>query len=164
MKVNDLLSELEAFEEIMRLYYEKYAGQLTGKDDEAAAFFARLSREEKSHWIQIREVRRVARLYLDLDNRPLGLDEQPVRQAAGQVRTILTDGCSSALPEMLARAFWCEQFALEKHAGKLLAAAAPLDQLLETLQRADEDHVQAIRNFAAGRNIQLPAEGPAEKA
>ena len=146
---------LEELELAMARLYELLA-ESHATDTEAARLFLRLAIDEHSH---ARQVALQRRLVLQLPQPPADI---PLYQAETLRlhQEVVTAACAAGkipLEKAVILAIYFEASAAEHHIGVPLADVDPeISRVVSALGRGDNDHLERLRSFAAGRGISIP--------
>lgn len=154
MHVDRALRPLAEFEKLMGDLYS-WLSACFSTDQEASAVFAMLATEEASHAglveYQRRLVRQCPKEFGEID-----LDLGDLFTTRAQVEQLRAQQPPPTVEEALAFAFQLENTAAEYHFRHVLRQANPaIGQLLESLGKADKQHLGRIMDLAARRNVFL---------
>jgi len=153
--VAELQSVLKSLEQFETLMHEIYTGLSAAfaEDGEAAALFARLAFEERSHLGEVQFLRRLAR------QNTVAFAEVEVDVDALQREVVQLEGVRRAAPQLslheaVVIAVEFESGVAEVHSRRAIAKASPdLARLLASLQAGDERHRGALLEFARKRGL-----------
>jgi rubrerythrin len=141
---------MEKFEGAMAATYE-WLSELFEMDGEAAAFFARMSRDEIGHRNLVRFQKKLVRedptSFAEVD-----IDPGLIAEALDKVETFRSNGASPTLAEALTFAMMMESHTVERlHREAILMSNPAIGDLINSLARADTLHEQELQTFIDGR-------------
>ncbi len=161
MKILALLSSLEKTELEMSALYE-WLSAVFESDSEASGLFFRMAMQEKSHANLIRYGKKLVHQapsdFGEVDFDPAAIED---------LLTAVRAARSSAAPDSLERAIelalrFEDSPAETAHRSILINSNPGVREVIQSLAAADEEHVEGLRAFAAGRGMTIdPSTAPA---
>ncbi len=147
-----LCTLFEEVEETMARLYEEMALTFAG-DEEAAALFARLAREEAGHKLSVQLERRIMKQNPKMyDGRDICAEE--VKCAIRLAKELKRDLRGIDLGEAVSRVIALEESGAEQHCKGASNQLPPaLGRLLANLHAGDRAHREALEKFAEKRGF-----------
>ena len=148
MELTALLSRLEKLEESVAGLYG-WLAEVFADDQEVSAFFSRMKLQETSHAGLVRYERRLVRSAGD-SFEDLDLDAAPIEELEGWIREFREGPIGPSLGQALLFSMKVESHAAESlHRDAMTRANPDLRALIDSLSRADRQHFEELKRFAA---------------
>lgn len=152
MDIGRCLRGLQDVESRLEALYDWY-GEIFAEDEEAAAFFRRLAREERSHAELVAFQKRLALKdrtgFSDVD-----LHWDTITALLAQIDELVGSDPPPRLNEAIASALLFESSGAELYMPEILARSNPgLEGLVRKLGQANREHFRRLQEFAEARKI-----------
>ena len=154
MKILALLSSLEQVELEMAALYE-WLSSVFEEDPEASGLFFRMAMQEKSHANLIRYGKKLVH-QAPKDFGEVEFDPESIEGLLAAVRAARSAAAPDCLENAIALALRFEDNPAETaHRSILMTSNPGVREVIQNLAAADEEHVEGLRAFAAGRGMTI---------
>jgi rubrerythrin len=156
MKILNLLRTLESLEMTMAGLYQWLSERLA--DQEASAFFFRMSLQEKTHASVLRFSKRLVhaspRDFADVE-----VDEEEIHALIRRIETFKEEHPEPTLGEALLFAMRAEGAAAENLHSKVIVDSNPeVEKIIQGLAKADAEHHEALKRFVCSHKDEIEVE------
>jgi rubrerythrin len=152
MKILTLLSSLEKVELEMAALYEWLSGVFSD-DSEASGLFFRMAMQEKSHANLIRYGKKLVH-QAPTDFGEVEFDSSEIQPLLESIRASKGKNPPPTLAEAIALVVRLEESPAERIHRKILIDSNPaVQQVIQSLAAADDEHLAGLKAFAAKREL-----------
>ena len=152
------LKPIEELEAALAVLYARFSDLLKA-DPEAAAFFARLSQDEKSHQQVVQYQRRLIQRNAKLFSQ-VSIDADGVEQVLKSIAFLINAPAPDSLEKMVRIALEFESSTAEHYYRTAMMQANPeVGEFLRSMGLNSAEHLKVVREFAEKRGF-VPAAPP----
>jgi len=161
MELKKALKPIEEMEAAMAELYNLYSDRMK-EDPEAAAFFAKLSQDEKSHQqviqYQVRLIRRNPKMFSLIT-----IDMDGLEQILKEIKILINSPAPDSLEQMVRIALKFENSTAEHYYQTAMTQSnAEVGEFLQEMSLDSANHLKSVQEFAEKRGF-IPSAPPKRK-